>query len=185
MFAAMSAMEWIAALLGVVAVWLTARQHILCWPIGLVMVLMYGWIFFDAKLYANMALQLVFAGAQLYGWWHWQHATVASKPVYLSYKGLGLGLGAGLIGSYLIAQFLLHVTDASAPWWDASLTAFSLIAQFWMARKYVQCWPLWLIIDVLYVWLFIQQALPATALLYGFFTLLALHGWRSWRRDAQ
>ena len=183
--AVISGLEWFAAGIGVLAVWLTARQNIWCWPTGLVMVLLYTWIFFSAKLYANMALQLVFAGAQIYGWWHWRSQAESISPKHLSVNGVVLGMCAGILGSVLIGFFLKAYTDASAPWWDASLTAFSLVAQFWMARKFIQCWPLWVVIDVLYVWLFIQQALPATAILYGIFTLLAVHGWRSWRHAAQ
>ena len=67
----MSTLELIASVIGVVAVWLTVKQNLWCWPIGLVMVVMYGWIFYDAALYSNMLLQGVYAGLQLYGWLQW------------------------------------------------------------------------------------------------------------------
>ena len=65
----MSWLELIAAGLGIVAVWLTVRQNPWCWPIGLLMVLLYAWLFYDWRLYSNLLLQLLFAGSQLYGWW--------------------------------------------------------------------------------------------------------------------
>ncbi|MCE6983890.1 nicotinamide riboside transporter PnuC, partial [Pseudomonas frederiksbergensis] len=67
----MSGLELFAAVLGVIAVWLTAKQNPWCWPIGLVMVLLYTWVFYDVKLYSDMLLQLVYAVLQLYGWWQW------------------------------------------------------------------------------------------------------------------
>lgn len=67
----MSGLELFAAALGVIAVWLTVKQNPWCWPIGLVMVLLYVWIFFDVKLYSDMLLQVVYAVLQLYGWWQW------------------------------------------------------------------------------------------------------------------
>lgn len=74
-------------------------------------------------------------------------------------------------------------TDAAAPWQDAALSAFSLVAQVWMAQKRVECWPLWIVLDLLFVVLFVQQGLYPTAALYGLFTLLAVNGWLTWRRD--
>jgi nicotinamide mononucleotide transporter len=178
-------LEAFAAALGVLAVYLTARQNPWCWPLGLVMVLLYAWVFFEARLYANTLLQGVFAITQLYGWWQWRRPASASPARTVSLlapwpvlRGLLL---AGL-GSLLLGYGLAHFSDAAAPWSDAALTAFSLLAQLWMAHKRVQCWPLWLLVDVAYVALFIDQALYLTALLYGLFCLLALHGWRSWQR---
>ena len=67
----MSGLELFAAVLGVIAVWLTTKQNPWCWPIGLVMVLLYSWVFFEVRLYSDMLLQLVYAVLQLYGWWQW------------------------------------------------------------------------------------------------------------------
>ncbi|MFO1530433.1 MAG: nicotinamide riboside transporter PnuC [Kiritimatiellia bacterium] len=67
----MSPLEWIAVLLTVAGVWLTARQHLLCWPVGLASVALYAWIFFAAKLYSDALLQACFLVLQLYGWWAW------------------------------------------------------------------------------------------------------------------
>ncbi len=94
-------------------------------------------------------------------------------------KGLAVGAVGALILGYLMATF----TDATAPWQDAALSAFSLVAQVWMAQKRVECWPLWIALDLLFVGLFVQQGLYPTAALYGVFTLLAVHGWLSWRQD--
>ncbi len=184
-FLAMSGLEIIAVLLSAIAVWLTVRQNLLCWPLGLISVLMYAWVFFDVKLYSDMLLQLIYAVLQLYGWWQWrrggeQHSGrhVTSLPGQQLLLSLALGISGGVLLGYLMATH----TDAAAPWLDAALTAFSLVAQVWMAQKRLECWPLWIVLDVIYIGLFINKELYLTAVLYAVFTLLAVAGWRAWRR---
>lgn len=182
----MSPIELLASALGVLAVWLTVRQNIWCWPIGLVMVLLYGWIFFDGKLYSNMLLQGVYAALQLYGWWQWRRGGARHQGVSVSRldrSSLLLGLASGAAGALLLGYLMATHTDATAPWQDAALSAFSLVAQVWMARKKLECWPLWIVLDLLYVALFLHYQLYLTAALYALFTLLACSGWLTWRRD--
>lgn len=182
---AMSALEIIAVLLSATAVWLTVRQNLLCWPLGLVSVLMYAWVFLDVKLYSDMLLQLVYAVLQLYGWWQWarggaQHS--GRQVSRLPGSQLLLSLAIGAAGSLLLGYLMATHTDAAAPWLDAALTSFSLVAQVWMAQKRLECWPLWIALDVIYVGLFLSKELYLTAVLYTVFTALAVAGWRAWQR---
>ncbi|WP_136476462.1 nicotinamide riboside transporter PnuC [Pseudomonas sp. DG56-2] len=182
----MSGLELFAAVLGVIAVWLTTKQNPWCWPIGLVMVLLYSWIFFEVRLYSDMLLQLVFAVLQVYGWWQWtrpDRQREARQVSQLATQPLLLGLGLGLLGSLALGAAMSTWTDAAQPWLDAALTAFSLVAQLWMAQKRVECWPLWVVLDVIFVGLFLYKGLYLTAALYALFTLIAVRGWREWRRD--
>jgi nicotinamide mononucleotide transporter len=182
----MSGLELFAAALGVIAVWLTVKQNPWCWPIGLIMVLLYIWIFFDVKLYSDMLLQGVYAVLQLYGWWQWTRRgdVVDGRRVTSLHGGaLALSLAAGAVVSLMLGAAMAHFTDAAQPWLDAALTGFSLVAQVWMAQKRVQCWPLWIVLDVIFVGLFLYKALYLTAALYALFTLLAVQGWRDWRAD--
>ncbi len=182
----MSGLELFAAALGVIAVWLTVKQNPWCWPIGLVMVLLYSWIFFEIKLYSGMLLQVFFALLQAYGWWQWTRAgthhegRVVSRLTALQVL---FGLAMGAIGSAALGAAMAHWTDSGFPWSDATLTAFSLVAQLWMAQKRLQCWALWCVIDVLYIGFFAWQDLYLTAGLYALFTVIAIQGWRDWRRD--
>ena len=182
----MSGLELFAAALGVIAVWLTVKQNPWCWPIGLVMVLLYSWIFFEIKLYSGMLLQVFFALLQVYGWWQWTRAgthhegRVVSRLTALQVL---FGLAMGAIGSAALGAAMAHWTDSGFPWSDATLTAFSLVAQLWMAQKRLQCWALWCVIDVLYIGFFAWQDLYLTAGLYALFTVIAIQGWRDWRRD--
>ncbi|KPX84575.1 Nicotinamide mononucleotide transporter PnuC [Pseudomonas meliae] len=184
--AAMSGLELFAAAIGVIAVWLTVKQNPWCWPIGLVMVVIYIWIFFDVKLYSDMLLQVIYAGLQIYGWLQWtRHGDglpVKAVTVLPSLSALK-GLAVGAVISLALSAGMAHFTDAAQPWLDAALTGFSLVAQVWMAHKRVQCWPLWIVLDVIFVGLFIYKELYLTAALYALFTLLAVQGWREWRND--
>ena len=182
----MSGLELFAAALGVIAVWLTVKQNPWCWPIGLVMVLVYSWIFFEVKLYSDMLLQVIYAALQLYGWWQWTRAGDAHHGREVSRLGkhaVESGLAIGAACSLLLGAAMAHWTDAAQPWLDAFLTAFSLVAQWWMAQKRLQCWPLWIVLDCIFVGLFLYKGMYVTAALYGLFTLLAIQGWRSWRSD--
>lgn len=182
----MSGLELFAAALGVIAVWLTVKQNPWCWPIGLVMVLLYSWIFFEVKLYSDMLLQVVYAALQLYGWWQWTRmgeTTHGREVSRLDTRSVALSLAIGALGSLLLGAVMVRWTDAAQPWLDAALTGFSLVAQVWMAQKRVQCWPLWIALDVIFVGLFIYKGLYLTATLYGLFTVIAVQGWREWRAD--
>lgn len=181
----MSPLELFAAALGVLAVWLTARQNIWCWPIGLVMVLIYVWIFFEVKLYSDMLLQGIYAVLQGYGWWQWTRGGArhdGREVSRLAPAQLATGLGLGAAGSLALGYVMATHTDAAAPWLDAALTGFSLVAQVWMAQKRLECWALWILVDVIFVGLFTYKGLYLTAALYALFTLLAVHGWRQWRQ---
>ncbi|MHC6225488.1 nicotinamide riboside transporter PnuC [Pseudomonas sp. X10] len=182
----MSGLELFAAVLGVIAVWLTVKQNPWCWPIGLVMVLLYSWVFFEVRLYSDMLLQVVYAALQLYGWWQWtrpDRVEDARRVTRLGTTPLLAGLGAGLLLSLALGSAMATWTDAAQPWLDAALTGFSLVAQLWMAQKRLQCWPLWVVLDVLFVGLFLYKAMYLTAALYALFTVIAVRGWLEWRRD--
>ena len=169
----MSGLELFAAALGVIAVWLTVKQNPWCWPIGLVMVLLYSWIFFEVKLYSDMLLQVIYAALQVYGWWQWTRAGTmhdGREVTRLDRRSLLIGLSVGAVGSLLLGAAMAHWTDAAQPWLDAALTGFSLVAQLWMAQKRLQCWALWFVLDVIFVGLFIYKGLYLTAALYGLFT---------------
>lgn len=181
----MSGLELLASALGVIAVWLTVKQNVWCWPIGLVMVLLYSWIFFDVKLYSDMLLQVIYAVLQVYGWvlWTRRRQTPERAVSVLDSRSMLQGLAAGAVVSLALGAAMAHFTDAAQPWLDAALTGFSLVAQVWMAQKRLQCWPLWIVLDVIFVGLFLYKDLYLTAALYALFTLLAVQGWREWHQD--
>lgn len=180
-----------AVFLSALSVWLTVRRNSLCWPVGLASVLLYGWIFWRVRLYSDMLLQGIYATLAIYGWQRWsqnlrERDTQASahevrvRPISLCICLLGLTLG--VVGSIALGALTAKFTDAALPWIDATLTSFSLVAEFWKTRRYIAHWRLWIIVDCVYVGLFAFKDLYLTAALYAGFIILAFIGLRDWRQ---
>lgn len=182
----MTPIEVVAVVVTVAAVWLTARQVIWCWPLALLSVTLYAVVFFQAKLYADMGLQVVYFVLALYGWWAWIHGgeargglrvTIARWPLRIGL--IVLGAASGLALGVALERF----TDASLPFMDSTLSSFSIIGQWMQTRKILEAWLLWIAVDVFYVGMFIFKGLMLTAGLYAVFLWLATVGFLSWRRS--
>jgi len=182
----MSPLEIIAVIVNVLGVWLTAKRIRWCWPVNVVAVLLYVWIFYVAKLYSDMLLQVLFAFLQLYGWWRWSQGQLEDgriQPVALGRREAALGLLAGFASGVLLGWLTQTFTDAALPWLDAQLTGFSVVASIWAARKYMASWWLWIVLDVIYVGQYLYKDLNLTAALYAGFVGLAVYGLRAWRQE--
>lgn len=183
----MSPIEITATAFGAACVWLTVRQNTWCWPTGLVMVALYILIFYEAKLYADMGLQVVYVGLQLYGWWHWLRGGPREDddlPVTgLSGPGRTAWAGIALAGTLVIGYSTATWTDAALPYPDAFITALSLVAQWLMARKIWENWVGWILVDLVAIPVYASKALYLTAGLYTLFLILATAGLIAWRKD--
>lgn len=182
----MSPLEIIAVAVSFLGIWLTARRAMLCWPVNLLACALYFKLFLDVRLYADMVLQALFGLAIAYGWLAWSRGrrddgrvTVRPLPVWEA----AAGLTAGALGAVAIGWFTSHYTDAALPWMDAALSSFSLVAQYWTARRQAANWLLWIVVDVLYVGMFAFKALWLTAGLYGAMVVLAVLGYRRWQQE--
>jgi nicotinamide mononucleotide transporter len=184
----MSAIELIAAALGLANIVLIARRTVLNYPFGIAMVVLYAIVFAQARLYSAALLQVFFLGSQLYGWWYWRRSHTGLGPVpvaRLDPRGWWLTIAGGIAGTLLLGLAMSRLTDAAAPWWDAGNAAWSMVAQILTDRRLVESWPLWVAIDALSIGLYASQGLIATAALYAVFLGIALWGWFSWRRAAE
>jgi nicotinamide mononucleotide transporter len=182
----MTGIEVVAFVTGVTTVWLAARQNVWNWPIGMVNVSLYAWLFSSVRLYADAGLQVVYLLLAAYGWWAWLHGGREGGPLRVRRAPLRLLLLTTALAAAFAATLgfsLARYTDADVPLLDSALTGASLMAQFLMTRKYLESWPVWVAADVVYVGLFISRNLHLTALLYAVFTVLALYAWREWHRS--
>ncbi len=192
----MSALELVAVAVSFLGIWLTARRMMVCWPVNILACALYFKLFLDVKLYADMVLQALFGLAMIYGWVAWARSRHDSPQVgaagasdvvsVVPLRPLALlsGLGLGALGAVAIGWFTSHYTDAALPWIDAALSSFSLVAQFWAARRHAENWLLWIAADLVYVGMFVFKGLWLTAGLYAALVVLAVLGWRQWRRGA-
>jgi nicotinamide mononucleotide transporter len=181
----MTLVELIAAVFSAWGVWLTAERRPWCWPVGLVSVAIYSWVFIDAKLYSDALLQVAFAGLIVYGWHRWLHnlgddglVQVAPLPRKQALQHVAFGVLAALVLGFAMHRW----TDAALPWLDAALTAFSLVAQWWQGRRHIAAWWLWIAVDFIYVGEYIYKHLLITSVLYAGFIVLAAIGLRSWQQ---
>ena len=183
----MTWIELVAAIISALGVWLTALRRPWCWPVGLLSVLIYAVVFVDAKLYSDALLQGAFALMIVYGWWRWlRHLDDDGRVriVALAAPAAALHLLAGVCGALALGYAMQRWTDASLPWLDAALAAFSLVAQWWQARRHVAAWLLWIAVDVVYVGVYLYKSLYITSVLYAGFLVLAALGLRAWRKAA-
>ncbi|NUO62726.1 MAG: nicotinamide mononucleotide transporter [Gemmatimonadaceae bacterium] len=182
----MSTLELLAAIVGAVSVYLSVRQNIWSWPTAIVNVVLYALVFYEARLYADMGLQVVYAILSIYGWYEWLYGGEGRTELHVTRTGWRLGLVLAAIaaaGSALLGVFLHHETDAALPFMDSFLSSTSLVAQWMMTRKLLENWLVWIGVDVLYVGMFIFKNLYLTAGLYAVFLALAVKGWLDWRRS--
>jgi nicotinamide mononucleotide transporter len=178
--------ELVAAVVTIVSIWLATRQNIWYYPTGVVALVMYTWLFFGAKLYAESLLQVVCLVLMIYGWYEWLHGgahrtelPVARTPCWAWVAGIV----SGVVGSAIVVAFQLRFTDNPAPYVDSSLMVWSLVAQWMTARKWLENWILWVVINTISVPLYVTRDLWITAVLYAGLWLLAILGFLKWRRD--
>jgi nicotinamide mononucleotide transporter len=181
-----SPLEIAAAIITAWCIWLATKENVLYWPVGVVSVVLYSYIFYEAKLYADAALQIVYLILTAYGWWQWLRGgesgtvlKVRSTPA----KAWLLLFIAGAIGSFILAEVMRRWTDNPAPYIDATTASFSIVAQWMTAKKWLENWLVWIVVDVVYVFLYIKRDLKPTAVLYAVFLVLAVKGFRDWRRS--
>jgi len=179
-------LELVAAVVGAVSVWLSVRQNIWSWPTAIVNVVLYAIVFRDAKLYADMGLQVIYAVLSVYGWYEWLFGGENRSELQVSRTSLPLGallVAIAGAGALALGLFLRQATDAALPFMDSLLSSTSLVAQWMMTRKKLENWLVWIAVDVLYVGMFVFKGLFLTAGLYAVFLALAVRGYLDWRRS--
>ena len=182
----MSPLELFAALFGAVSVWLSVRQNIWSWPTAIVNVVLYSLVFHEAKLYADMGLQVVYAILSVYGWYEWLYGGAGRTELHVTRTRPRLAALLALIaiaGSAMLGVVLHRASDAALPFMDSFLSSTSLVAQWMMTKKLLENWLVWIAVDVLYVGMFIYKELYLTAGLYAVFLALAVKGYIDWRRS--
>lgn len=184
-------LDWFEAtglVTGLLAVWLLIRQSIWTWPIGFAYAVVSVVVFVDAKLYADVVLHFFYVGMNLYGWWYWmfggnrkqgEKLPVTTTPKHHSFVLIVLSA----LGILAMGFALSNWTDADLAYWDSITTVLSFSAMWMMARKYVENWIIWFLVDVIAVALYLIKGLNLYALLYGVYLAMAIVGWLSWRRS--
>ncbi len=180
-----SALEIIGFITGVLGVWLTIRRKILCFPIGIINVLIYAYLFQseNVRLYADALLQIIYLILLIYGWMVWNRSKNEKEEIRTVFILLAKKLVIiGVLSTIALGVFLSHYTNASLPYLDAILTIISLIAQWMIAKKMIENWLLWIVVNTIYIPLYVYKGLAFTSILYLLFLILAINGWYNWRK---
>ena len=180
-------LEVIGVITGLLCVYLAAKNNIWNWPFAIVSVTIYIFIFFEARLFADMGLQFYFFVVNIYGWYYWSRkpVTESKTPVTrITRKEILLAVPAVLIFTFILGS-LLKYTTASYPYIDSFCTACSLVAQVFLARKVVENWLIWIFVDIIYVGVYLFKDLQLTALMYAIYVIIAIMGYMDWKKEAR
>jgi nicotinamide mononucleotide transporter len=181
-------LELLSFLLSVATVLLNIRQNHWAWLFAILSSALYGIVFAEARLYGDMALQLVFISVSFWGWYQWLHGGASHDRLAvteLDRGGMAWSAAGWLLGFGALAWFLRRYTDTDVPYMDGFLTAGSLVGQVLLSRKKVENWHVWIIVDIIYVALYVHKHLILTAVLYALFVLMAVAGMVAWKRAAE
>lgn len=184
-FAGISALEGWAVLFAIAYLVLAIRQSQWCWPAALVSVFLSLVLFADARLYMESALQLFYAAMAVYGWHQWRHGGRDRQGVAIgtwSPRRHAVVIGATLVASAAFG-FVLSASDAALPYLDSFTTVAAIVTTYMVAKKVLENWVYWFIIDALSVYLYVSRGLPLYAALFVFYLVLIVIGYRRWLRD--
>lgn len=157
------------------------------WWVGIVGCVLFGWVFFGAKLYADVTLQTFFVVTSAIGWWTWLHGNAGADLPVRPTRPLPLA-GMLVAGALVVAAYggLLHrFTDAYAPFLDSAVLAFSVLGQLLLMRRRYESWWCWLLVNTIAVPLYVSRGLVVTAVLYAAFWINAVVALVRWRRLIQ
>jgi nicotinamide mononucleotide transporter len=181
----MSLVEAVAVIFGLLAVGLSIRQNIWCWPAGLVQAALYILVFYQVNLYSDMVLHIIYVFLNVYGWRHWLHGSAERNALPVSrltgYAVTGWSFTA-LAGAAVWGWGMANLTDAVLPYWNAFSAVTALIAQFLITRKKLEAWIFWIVVDIVAIGAYLYTGLYMTVLLYSCFMAMSVMGFFTWRR---
>ncbi|HSJ01267.1 MAG TPA: nicotinamide riboside transporter PnuC [Verrucomicrobium sp.] len=177
-------LEISANLVNALSIFLAGRNNVHTWWSGILGCLLFAQLFYEARLYADVALQFFFIAASAVGWWRWLRGR-RGGPLRVRRTPWWLGL-AWLLPALVVAAgyglMLHHYTDAYAPYWDSLVLTFSVIAQFLLVGRRIENWWCWLLVNTIAVPLYASRGLYITMAFYSFFWVNAIISLRHWRK---
>ena len=181
--------ELSAAGLGFIAIYLQIKQNVWYWLVSIIMVSMYIYIYVDARLYADMSLQVYYLIISFYGWYMWLFGKKINNhktQLPVSTSTVPTLVVSGLVSIllfFIIAWILQQFTNSDLPYWDSFTTSLSFVATWMLARKKIENWLIWIVVDAVSIGIYIYKELYPTAILFTFLTILAAVGYKKWKAD--
>lgn len=186
----MNYLEIVGTAVGLIYLWLEYRANIYLWIASIVMPAIYIFVYYKAGLYADFGINIYYLLAAVYGWISWKYGKHKDHQAALSITQLPLRYLPAMVVVFAvafvgIAWILIRFTDSNVPWLDSFTTALSIIGMWMLARKYVEQWWAWILVDVVCCGLYIYKELYFTSVLYGFYAIIAIFGYFKWKRMMQ
>ena len=197
----MSYLEFFGTIAGGIAVWLSAKANVWSWPIGLINVTLFFFLFYQVQLYPDMFLQLFFFITNLIGWWRWKNPAKSEedrkhelKVSFTPMKQMLLLSSLGIAGTFLFGTFASKLHEiiptvfslpSAFPYLDSFVTVMSVVATYLMIQKKVECWILWIVIDIIATYLYFAKGIKFVGVEYLVFCFLAAFGLVNWIREAK
>ena len=183
----MNYIEFIANITGIISIWYAQRNKVWVYPIGLVSVCLYVYICFHAKLYADMGVNVYYAAMSFYGWYNWRQIEKKGEGTtvfHATYTQKCVGIGF-FVFAFISIYALLKQTDTDVPVLDAFTTSVALVAMWYMAKKVIESWLLWVVTDIVSMYVYAYKDLYFTVFQCVVFTILSIKGYISWRKIAR
>jgi nicotinamide mononucleotide transporter len=180
-------MDILGTIVGLWYLWLEYRASITLWIVGIIMPAMYIFTYYKAGLYADFGMQIYYLLAATYGWccWKFGRQKNTKKEIAISHTPPRVYLlctVAFLAAWAVIYWILIRFTNSNVPVCDSFVNALSIVGLWMLARKYVEQWLVWFVVDAFSCGLYVYKGIPFTAGLYGLYTVIAILGYRKWLR---
>ena len=187
------ALDWLdilTTILGLIYIWLEYRAHIALWVIGIIMPTLDIYLYWSHGLYGDAGMACYYALAACYGLFVWKFKKTRKKKeslpiIYMPHDQYLPTAAAFFFAWGIIYYILITWTDSTVPVLDSFTNALSFIGMWALARKYVEQWIFWIIVDVVCTFLYIQKGIPFKAMLYGLYVVIAIAGYQKWKGVAK
>jgi nicotinamide mononucleotide transporter len=174
--------EFLAVLTTLSCVILTLKSSIWCWPIGIISTIAYFWVFYHQHLYAEATLQVVFTIQGIFGWYYW-YKNKTKKPFFITSKRFTHDLMIMSVSVVFLAHILATNTDNPQPAYDSITSLLSIYGTWYLAKKNIYGWLMFILADFFFIIMFVQQKMPWSAGLYFILLLIAFNGLVKWSKD--
>lgn len=184
-----SYLEVFGTLVGLIYLWLEYKASIYLWIVSIIMPAINLFVYFNAGLYADFAMDIYYLLIAVYGWLVWRYGLKMkmgkkAKPAsitHLPFRVSAVLLLAFVVLFVVIAQLLIHYTNSTVPWLDSFTTSLSIIAMWVLARKHIEQWFFWIVVDAVSAYLYAYKGLYFYCGLYTLYTFIAFGGYRKWK----
>lgn len=195
----MSYLEFFGTIAGAIAVWLSARGNIWSWPIGIINVTLFFFLFYQVQLYPDMFLQIFFFITNLMGWWRWSHPSTLEenqkkelRVSFMPLRWLVAFVVLGMLGTFVLGSFSqnLHTLfptvfslPSAFPYADSFVTIMSIVATYLMVQKKAECWLVWIVVDAVATYLYFTKGIKFVGIEYLAFCFIAAYGFYKWWKE--